>query len=129
MKQRSCGAPRRALFYVRNQEGGLFLNVLVVEPDYAPYEKEVNGLNEMQDVVGGLIQAIYPFEEQVAVVCNEEGLLLDMPFNRSMEGGYGAVFGPFFVCGLSEDILPCQIWGHSPGCGCAPSILNSGTST
>ena len=85
--------------------------MLVVEPDYAPYEKEIDGLKEMQDVVGGSIQAIYPFEEQVAVVCNEEGLLLDMPFNRSMEGGYGAVFGPFFVCGLSEDILPCQIWG------------------
>ena len=96
-------APGRALFYGIDQEGGLFLNVLVVEPDYAPYEKEVNGLKEMQDVVGGLIQAIYPFEEQVAVVCNDEGLLLDMPFNRSMEGGYGAVFGPFFVCGLGED--------------------------
>ena len=26
-----------------------------------------------------------------------------MPFNRSMEGGYGGVFGPFFVCALEED--------------------------
>ena len=26
-----------------------------------------------------------------------------MPFNRSMEGGYGGVFGTFFVCGLTED--------------------------
>ena len=64
------------------------MNVLVVEPDTIPYEKEINGLAEMQAVVGGLIDAIYPFEEQVAVVCNDEGLLLDMPFNRSMEGGY-----------------------------------------
>ena len=24
-------------------------------------------------------------------------------FNRSMEGGYGGVFGPFFVCALEED--------------------------
>ena len=79
------------------------MNVLVVEPDTIPYEKEINGLAEMQAVVGGLIDAIYPFEEQVAVVCNDEGLLLDMPFNRSMEGGYGGVFGTFFVCGLNED--------------------------
>lgn len=79
------------------------MNVLVVEPDTIPYEKEINGLAEMQAVVGGLIDAIYPFEEQVAVVCNDEGLLLDMPFNRSMEGGYGGVFGTFFVCGLTED--------------------------
>lgn len=79
------------------------MNVLVVEPDFAPYEKEINGLSQMQETVGGLIQAIYPFEEEVAVVCNDEGILLGMPFNRSMEGGYGGVFGPFFVCGLGEE--------------------------
>ncbi len=79
------------------------MNVLVVEPGYAPYEKEINGLSEMQGVVGGLIDAIYPFEEKVAVVCNDEGIMLGLPFNRSMEGGYGGVFGTFFVCGLSED--------------------------
>jgi len=57
----------------------------------------------MQNTVGGLIQAIYPFEDKVAVVCNEEGLLLELPFNRSMEGGYGGVFGTFFVCGLGQE--------------------------
>lgn len=79
------------------------LNVLVVEPGIAPYEKEVNGMKEMQDVVGGLIQAIYPYREPVAIVCNEEGLLLQLPFNRSVEGGYGGVFGTFFVCGLGKE--------------------------
>lgn len=79
------------------------MNVLVVEPGFAPYEKEINGLSEMQETVGGLIQAIYPFEDMVAVVCNDEGILLGMPFNRSMEGGYGGVFGTFFVCGLGEE--------------------------
>ena len=79
------------------------MNVLVVEPGMLPYEKEVNGLEEMQAVVGGYIQAIYPFEEQVAVVCNEEGLINGMEFNRSVPGGYGGVFGPFFVCGLGPE--------------------------
>ncbi len=79
------------------------MNVLIVEPGYAPYEQEINGLHEMQEVVGGLIQAIYPYKEPVAVVCNEEGLLLGLPFNRSMEGGYGGVCGTFFVCGLGEE--------------------------
>ena len=36
-------------------------------------------------------------------VANDEGILLGMDFNRSVEGGYGGVFGPFFVCGLTED--------------------------
>jgi len=79
------------------------MNVLVVEPGVAPYEKKIKGLHEMQETVGGLIQAIYPFQESVAVVCNEEGLLLNLPFNRSMDGGYGGVFGTFFVCGLGHD--------------------------
>lgn len=79
------------------------MNVLVVEPGYAPYEKEINGLEEMQGVVGGLITAIYPYEDLVGIVCNDEALLMNMEFNRSMPAGYSGVFGPFFVCGLGED--------------------------
>lgn len=79
------------------------MNVLVVEPGVEPYEKEINGLDEMQAVVGGMITASYPFKEPVALVSNDESILMGMPFNRSVEGGYGGIFGPFFVCGLSED--------------------------
>ena len=50
------------------------MKVLMVEPGAAPYEKELNGLHEMQAAVGGLIQAIYPFEDKVAVVCDDEGM-------------------------------------------------------
>ena len=79
------------------------MNVLVVEPGMAPYEKEVNGLKEMQATVGGLITVIYPYEEQVAIVSNDESILEGMPFNRSVEGGYGGIFGTFVVCGLGEE--------------------------
>ena len=79
------------------------MKVLVVEPGYAPYEKDIEGLHGMQEVVGGTITAIYPFAEPVAVVGNDDSIGLGMPFNRSMEGGYGGVFGPFFVCALEED--------------------------
>ncbi len=79
------------------------MNVLVVEPGMAPYEKEINGLDEMQAVVGGPITALYPFEEMVAIVANDEALNMGLEFNRSVEGGYGGVFGTFFVCGLGEE--------------------------
>lgn len=80
------------------------MTVLMVEPGYAPYEKTIpNTLEAKQELVGGLITAIYPYEEMVAIVANDEGILLNMDFNRSVEGGYGGVFGPFFVCGLTED--------------------------
>ena len=67
----------------------------------------------MQAVVGGTISAIYPYEEPVAVVCNDDAIYLNLPFNRSVEGGYGGVFGTFFICGLTEDnfgsLTPAQI--------------------
>lgn len=66
------------------------MNVLIVEPNTVPYEKEINGLEEMQEVVGGLITAIYPYEDRVALVANDEGILLDMPFNRSVENATAA---------------------------------------
>ena len=79
------------------------MRVLMVEPGTAPYEREINGLEEMQAAVGGRITASYPFEEQVALVSNEESIWLQMPFNRSVEGGYGGIFGPFFVCGIEDE--------------------------
>ncbi len=83
------------------------MNVLVVEPGYQPYEKEIQDgadhLEQMQAIVGGLIEPIYHYHEEVAIVCNEEGLINGLPFNRSVPGGYGGVFGTFFICGLGEE--------------------------
>ena len=83
------------------------MNVLVVEPGYLPYEKEIKDsadhLEQMQAIVGGLIEPIYLYHEEVAIVCNEEGLINGLPFNRSVPGGYGGVFGTFFICGLGEE--------------------------
>ena len=81
-----------------------------MEPGYLPYEKEIpdtlnadEHLRALQEIVGGWIEAIYPYDEEVAIVCNEEGLINGLPFNRSVPGGYGGVFGTFFICGLGED--------------------------
>lgn len=83
------------------------MKILVVEPGYLPYEKEIKDgadhLEQMQAIVGGLIEPIYPYHEEVAIVCNEEGLINGLPFNRSVPGGYGGVFGTFFICGLGEE--------------------------
>ena len=80
------------------------MTVLVVEPGYAPYEKTIpHELHAMQGIVGGLITVVYAYEAPIGIVANDEGLLLNMDFNRSVEGGYGGIFGPFFVCGLTEE--------------------------
>ena len=89
------------------------MNVLIVEPGYLPYEKEIGGLDEMEAVVGGPIESIYPFTDFVGVVCNLVGLLNGAVFNRSMPDGYGGVFGTFFICGLAAgtfcSLTPQQI--------------------
>lgn len=80
------------------------MRILVIEPYKEPYVKEIDGdLKSMQEVVGGLIQAIYPFEdEDIALVCNEEGKLTDLPLNRALydESGhiYDIISGTFFLC-------------------------------
>ena len=62
----------------------------------------------MQQIVGGLIDAVYPFAEPVALVCNDEGKLLGLPLNRALydaETGklYDVIAGTFFLCGCPAD--------------------------
>ena len=84
------------------------MKVLMIEPGKKPRKAEIDGsLEGMQKVVGGYIQAIYPFEDPVALICNEEGKLLELPFNRALrdEDGdiYDIVSGTFFLCGAPPD--------------------------
>ena len=49
------------------------ISVLVVEPEKKPYAKEISSeLSSLQHEVGGYIQAVYPYEEPVAIICDEE---------------------------------------------------------
>jgi len=84
------------------------MRVLVVEPERRPEVREIDGsLKTMQGIVGGYIQAIYPFDDPVALVANDEGKFLDLPANRGLrdENGqiYDIVCGTFFLCGVPAD--------------------------
>lgn len=85
------------------------MKILVVEPLKVPYEKEIDGsLESMQAVVGGLIQAIYPFDDpELALVCNDEGKIFGFPYNRTLrdENGriYDVIAGTFFLCRAPAD--------------------------
>lgn len=93
------------------------MKVLAVLPGKKPVKLELDGaLKSMQTFVGGSIQAIYPFDDPVAIVCNEEGKLLGLEYNRALRDETGAIYdiicGPFFVCGLGEedfDSLPDRL--------------------
>ena len=61
------------------------ISVLLVEPDRYPRMIEIDDtLEAMQAVVGGDIEEYMPFEDEVAIVCHEEGKLIGLPPNRAV---------------------------------------------
>ena len=84
------------------------MTVLKVMPGRKPERITIpHTLDAMQSMVCGYIQAIYPYEDSIAIVCNEEGKLLGMEPNRAVRNEDGEIqdiiCGTFFICGLSED--------------------------
>ena len=76
------------------------MKVLVVEPEKVPEVKEIfDMLESMQQMVGGTIQAIYPFDDSVALICNDEGKMLNLPMNRALPEIRDVICGTFFLCG------------------------------
>jgi hypothetical protein len=85
------------------------INVLVVEPNKAPYVKTIeNTLQAQQKIVGGYIEPIdLTFDREtgrkVSFVVNEEGKLNGLPDNRTMiiprsGGAYmDMIVGTFYV--------------------------------
>ncbi|WP_337575308.1 MULTISPECIES: DUF3846 domain-containing protein [Allofournierella] len=78
------------------------MDVLLFEPGKYPRSVSVDTLEEMQQLVGGWITATYPFNDPVALVANDEGLLLKLPFNRMVDP-YHPIVGNFFLAGIGED--------------------------
>ena len=84
------------------------MQVVIVEPKKKPIVQDIDaGLESMQKIVGGSIEAVYPFEEPVALICNEEGKLLNLPLNRALRDDEGNVYdiisGTFFLCAAPPD--------------------------
>ena len=84
------------------------MHVLKVEPCKEPVEIDIEaGLESLQAQVGGYIEAVYPYEDPVALVCNEEGKLNGSSLNRALYSEEGKLVdilaGDFLVVGLTED--------------------------
>ena len=84
------------------------MQVVIVEPRKKPMVQNIDGgLDAMQEIVGGTIQAIYPFEEAIALICNDEGKFLNLPLNRALRDITGYVYdivaGTFFLCAAPPD--------------------------
>ena len=84
------------------------MKVLIVESRKEPFAAEIDsGLHSLQQIVGGTIQAVYPFIDEVAIIAHDEGKLIGLPWNRPLydEDGqlYDVLVGTFLVVGLTAD--------------------------
>lgn len=84
------------------------ITALLVESGEHPKTVEIGtGLKNLQEAVGGDIETVYPFEDSVAIICNEEGKIGGLPLNRALRDDNGEVYdiiaGSFLVTGLTEE--------------------------
>lgn len=78
------------------------INVILVKPMETPEVITINDdLKTLQKIVGGNIEMIKPFVDDVALICNEEGKMMGMPLNRSIYSMSRQVVdiiaGPFLI--------------------------------
>ena len=98
------------------EPGNEKITVVMLEPGKVARTAEIGtSLTDLQKTVGGMIEAYYPFEEEVCIVCNEEGKFNGMSPCRAVYDPEGQmmdiIFGPCFICdcrgenfgSLSED--------------------------
>ena len=80
------------------------IRVLYFQPGKYPEERVIEyTLAAMQTLVGGDIQAVYPWsKDNVALICNDSGKLDGLPLNRCIED-YDVIAGNFFICGFSGE--------------------------
>lgn len=84
------------------------ITVLSVKPLREPCVITIpNKLRTLQDQVGGMIEAVYPFEDPVAILLNDEGKLNGSMPNRGLYDSsgnlYDVIAGTFLIVGLSGE--------------------------
>lgn len=86
------------------------ISVVLCEPGKLAKAATIEAsLETYQRIVGGYIEAYYPFEEPVCIVCNEEGKINGLPLNRAVYADpnrremLDIIAGTFFICDCSGE--------------------------
>ena len=84
------------------------IEVLMVEPGQYPRMERIGAdLSSLQKAVDGDVQAVYPYDDAVALICGKEAKQEGKPLNRALRDEKGEIYdivaGKFFICGLGEE--------------------------
>lgn len=84
------------------------INVLLIKPGEYPKRISVGTeLADLQKEVEGNIEVVYPYREEIGLICNEEGKLKGLSLNRDIITDNGErvdiIAGNFLIAGLTEE--------------------------
>ena len=84
------------------------ITVIAVKPGKKPIVKEIEStLKSLQNEVGGYIQVVYPWNDSVGLVCDEEAKINGKQLNRALRDDNGKIYdiiaGTFLIVGLSDE--------------------------
>lgn len=84
------------------------IRVILVESGKKAKIAEIeNTLENKQKIVGGNIEVVYPFNENVCIVCDEEGKFDGSLPNRALLDESikiaDIIFGTFIICGVEDE--------------------------
>lgn len=63
---------------------------LIKANNFITEDVDISTLERMQKFVGGYIEFVYPPNGKI-LICNEEGILLNLPINEQIQKIYGIV--------------------------------------
>lgn len=96
------------MMQAENEEKRVIRAIVCRPEELAEVEEIGTDLKSMQEVVGGFIEEYMPFtgddprEDDIAIICNEEGKMNRMPPSRAIADEDGQIVdiiaGPFFIC-------------------------------
>lgn len=84
------------------------ITVVLVKPNQKAQIATIDAsLRGLQEIVKGPIEAMYPFEEEVCIVCNEVGKIEGLPLSRAIydedKQMIDIIAGTFFICDASGE--------------------------
>lgn len=85
-----------------------YIQIVLCEPGKKARVTTVkNDLASLQKMVGGYIECVYPYEDPVGIVCDEEGKINGKELNRALRDENGNIYdilaGTFLVVGLGDE--------------------------
>lgn len=91
-----------------DEELDFTLTALYVQPQRPPEEVKIHDdLVTLQGIVQGPIEIISPYADPVVIICNEEGKIEQLPYNRVLSDSRGniqdVIAGNFLIVGTTED--------------------------